>query len=73
MAGKVKKEYYCDYKCYTIYKITDAKDNVHYMATSLYLTSGCITCLGDTSVEIKAEIEKVLQRIKLLSTLHRKR
>lgn len=73
MSGKVKKEYFCDYKYYTIYKITDAKDNVHYMATSPYLTSGCITCLGDTPTEIKAEIEKVLQRIKLLSTLHRKR
>ena len=43
------------------------------MATSPYLTSGCITCLGDTPAEIKAEIEKVLQRIRLLSTLHRKR
>lgn len=73
MSGKVKKEYYCDYKYYTIYKITDAKDNVHYMATSDYLTSGCITCLGFSPSEIKLNIDKVLQRIKLLSTLHRKR
>lgn len=73
MAGKVKKEYYCDYKYYTIYKITDAKDNVHYMATSDYLTSGCVTCLGFSPAEIKLNIDKVLQRIKLLSTLHRKR
>ena len=71
--GKVKKEYACDYKYYTIYKITDAIGQVHYMATSPYLTDGCITCLGDTLSEIKFNIDKVLQRIKLLSTLHRKR
>lgn len=73
MASKVKKEYYCDYKYYTIYKITDAADNVHYVAHSPYLTSGCITCIGYSPAEIKAEIEKVLQRIRLLSTLYRKR
>lgn len=73
MSGKVKKEYACDYKYYTIYKITDAIGQVYYMATSPYLTSGCITCLGDTLSECKLNIDKVLQRIKLLSTLHRKR
>ena len=73
MSGKVKKEYNCDYKYYTIYKITDARDNIHYMATSDYLTSGCVTCLGDTLSECKLNIDKVLQRIKLLSTLYRKR
>lgn len=71
--SKVKKEYFCDYKYYTIYKITDGIGQVHYMATSPYLTSGCITCIGYSPAEIKAEIEKVLQRIKLLSILHRKK
>lgn len=72
--SKIKKEYFCDYKYYTIYKITDGAGNVHYMATSPYLTSGCITCVGYSQAEIKAEIEKVLQRIQLLSKLyHRKR
>lgn len=73
MSGKVKKEYFCDYKYYIIYKITDAIGQVHYMATSDYLTDGCITCLGFTPAEVKLNIDKVLQRIKLLSTLHRKR
>jgi len=72
MSG-IKKEYFCDYKYYTIYKITDGAGQVHYMATSPYLTDGCITCIGYSPAEIKAEIEKVLQRIQLLSKLHRKR
>lgn len=73
MSGKVKKEYACDYKYYTIYKITDAIGQVHYMATSPYLTTGCVTCLGDTLPECKLNIDKVLQRIKLISSLYKRR
>jgi hypothetical protein len=71
--GKIVKKEIETYRCYIIYDIIDAANIHHYMATSSFLTDGCVTQVGSTLEEVKANIDKVHQRIKLLSTLKRMR
>lgn len=54
------------YKGYDMYQITDAKNQKHYMATSAYLTEGFVTRTSDTLDGLKLEIDKTIQRIRLL-------
>ena len=64
---KVSKTECGTYRCYDMFVIVDAIGNVHFMATSPYLTDGCITVCGNTLEELKANIDNVHLRIKLIS------
>lgn len=67
------KEMVCTYKDYYIYKITSAAKQVIYNANSINpKIYQLITCVGDTLEEVKAEIDHVHERIKLIGLFYDK-
>lgn len=70
---KIKKEFKEEYRGYRVYVVVDAAKQEHWMAVSDWLTSGCITCIGSSNKEVKANIDAVHARIKLLSSLNKSR
>lgn len=57
------------YQCYNLYDVTDGKNSHYYIATSCYLSEGFITCSGDTQEELKRNIDKTVNQIKVNSIL----
>lgn len=61
------------YRTYIIYQIIDGVGNTFYNAHSPYLTSGLVSTTGDSLKEIKANIDKIHNRIKLIQLYHKTR
>ena len=59
------------YRNYNIYQIIDGAKNNFYNAHSPYLTSGLVTVTGDSLEEIKRNIDKIHERIKLIQLYHK--
>ncbi len=68
---KPTKEFVSNYKCYSIYKITDSSGKVFYNAISTYVGNGFVTFAEDTLPEIYTDINNIYGTIRVSKALSR--